>query len=397
MNTSTRQSQPKRRILFLISRFLDGGIDTVLTEYLNHLVHVDRYEVTLAIGMGMGELEVFKDRIPSAIRIVYLVPDGPLTKYPRQRAYHKLALPKKLADEILLNPIRRSMIRRRLCRLATQYDVLIDFDCCFYTYMPQIPTRKVAWFHFSFEQSMQQNSRRMKRIADKLQYYDKVVTISKAMCEEGRRLFPWLSEKLVVIYNAKERQKILQEAAKIPADPRLEQPFLLAVERLEESQKDILTLLKAYKLLRETYGHTEKLCLIGKGNSEEMLRQQAIQLGIGDDVVFLGFTPNPYPWIKASRLMVHSAKFEGLPTVLIEGLMLDKIIVASDCPTGPREILNDGKAGLLVPVGDAAAFADAIHKALTDDSLRQQLVEGIRAQQHVFSFEATDELFTQII
>ena len=374
MKTSTRELQSKRKILFLISRFLDGGIDTVLTEYLNHLVHIDRYEVTLAIGMGMGELEVFKDRIPSSIRIVYLVPDGPLTKYPRQRAYHKLAIPKKLADEILLNPIRRFMIRHRLRRLATQYDVLIDFDCCFYTYMQQVPTRKVAWFHFSFEQSMQQNSRRMKRIADKLRYYDQVVTILP-VC----------------------REKSLQEAAKIPADTRLEQPFLLAVERLEESQKDILTLLKAYKLLRETYGHTEKLYLIGKGNSEEQLRQQAMQLGIGDDVVFLGFIPNPYPWIKAARLMVHSAKFEGLPTVLIEGLMLDKIIVASDCPTGPREILNDGKAGLLVPLGDAAAFAEAIHQALTDEVLRQQLAEGIRAQQHVFSFEATDELFTQII
>ena len=70
MKTSTRELQSKRKILFLISRFLDGGIDTVLTEYLNHLVHIDRYEVTLAIGMGMGELEVFKDRIPSSIRIV---------------------------------------------------------------------------------------------------------------------------------------------------------------------------------------------------------------------------------------------------------------------------------------------------------------------------------------
>ncbi len=397
MNTSSQQLQPKRKILFLISRFLDGGIDTVLTEYLNHLVHIDHYEVTLAIGMGMGELEVFKDRIPSAIKIVYLVPDGSLTKYPRQRAYHKLPLPKKLFDEIVLNPIRRHMIRQRLHQLARQYDVVIDFDCCFYTYMKSVQTRKVAWFHFSFEQSMQQNSRRMKRIAAQLQYYDNVVTISKAMCEEGRRLFPWLSDKLVVIYNAKERQKILQEAANTPADTRLDQPFLLAVERLEESQKDILTLLKAYKLLRETYGHTEKLYLIGKGNSEELLRQQAIQLGIGDEVVFLGFIPNPYPWIKACRLMVHSAKFEGLPTVLIEGLMLDKIIVASDCPTGPREILNDGQAGVLVPVGDAAAFAEAMHKALTDDVLQQQLAEGIRTQQYVFSFEATDELFTQII
>ena len=82
--------------------------------------------------------------------------------------------------------------------------------------------------------------------------------------------------------------------------------------------------------------------------------------------------------------MVHSSKFEGLPTVLIEALMLGKQIIASDCPTGPREILADGKAGILVPVGDVQALADAMHAVLTDVALQERLREGVSNQTMLF-------------
>lgn len=387
----------KHKILFLISRFLDGGIDTVLTEYLTHLSDISHYEVTLAVGIGMGELEVYRNKIPKSVHIVYFVEDGYLTKYPKLRAYHRLPSYKKFFDETLLNPVRRQMIKRRLNKLAAGYDVVIDFDCCFYTYLKDIKTRKLVWYHFSFEQTMRLNERRMRRIAAKLEYYDKIVTISESMCEEGRRIFPWLKDKLIVIYNPKNQQHLLQQAEEKPDNELIEKPFLLAVERLEESQKDITTLLKAYKLYREKYGHTESLYLIGKGNSESQLRETAQQLGIGEQVFFLGFIANPFPWMKACRMLVHSARFEGLPTVLIEGLMLDKLIVASDCPTGPREILAGGKAGMLVPAGDSDAFAQAMHEAMTDVDLQQKLKENIKAQQAVFSFETIEKQFAQIV
>ena len=91
-----------------------------------------------------------------------------------------------------------------------------------------------------------------------------------------------------------------------------------------------------------------------------------------------------------SRLLVHSAKFEGLPTVLIEGLLLDKLMVATDCPTGPREILDDGRAGLLVPVGDAAAFASAMDRLLNDTQLQADILQGVRDRAADFTFQAVD-------
>ena len=122
-----------------------------------------------------------------------------------------------------------------------------------------------------------------------------------------------------------------------------------------------------------------------------------MELGIAEHVLFLGFSSNPYPWIANCQLLIHSAKFEGLPTILIEGLMLDRMIVATDCPTGPKEILNRGKAGLLTPVGDVQAMAEAMHHALTDKTLQSQLLVNLQEHRQQFMFCHTEKQFKQLI
>ena len=111
----------------------------------------------------------------------------------------------------------------------------------------------------------------------------------------------------------------------------------------------------------------------------------------------MGFTANPYPWLKNCTILLHSAKFEGLPTVLIEGLLLDKFIISSDCPTGPREILNNGKAGILVPTGDANGFSEAVMKISTDEQEKARIIEGIKGQKKLFTFDGTYKEFQNII
>lgn len=387
----------ERRIVFLISRFLDGGIDTVLRGYLQHFAGRSDYRITLAIGTAMGDLEVYKDSLPPEVNVVYFVGDGWLTRWRQKKVVGRLPLYQKLLDEALLSPIRRWLIQRNLRRTALENDVVIDFDSCFYSYLKHIDTFKIAWFHFSFEQSLRMNHRRMLRIGRLFEHYDKVVSISKAMYDEGIRLFPNLKEKLCVIYNAKDRDRMLERSMEPVASDLIRQPFILAVERLEESQKDLTTMIRAFQRFKQQYRRPERLYIIGKGNSEGELRQLASELGIADDVVFLGFCANPYPWMREARLLVHSAKMEGLPTVLIEGLMLDKLIVATDCPTGPAEILDGGKAGVLVPVGDPQAMADAIHRVLDDSALQQQLLADVREHRRQFTFEATEVLFDEMI
>ncbi len=387
----------KPRLLFLISRFLDGGIDTVLIDYLQRLTLSGKYHIELAIEHDMGQLEVFLKDVPKEVKVLHLVDQPFLMKWRRQKITKRLPLFKKLIDEGILAPIRRGIISHKLRILAGTSDVIVDFDTCSYSFLKHLKTHKVTWFHFSFDVMMSNNRRRMKRIGHHLDYYDKVITISKAMYEEGVRLFPHIKEKLSVIYNAKNRTHLLQQADTPVEDLRIREPYMIAVERLEESQKDITTLLYAYQILKTEYRHVEKLYLLGKGQSEEELKKLVETLDLAKDVVFLGFHSNPYPWMKNAKLLVHSAKMEGLPTVLIEGLMLDKLIVATDCPTGPREILNDGKAGLLVPVGDARAMADAIHWMLTEERLQEETLQQLRLHRQHFMFEETERMFYDMI
>ena len=391
------EAMKEHRILFLISRFLDGGIDTVLVSYLHRLSLLPQYRITLAIGTAMGELEVFLNAIPDNVEVVHLVQARWLTKWRQQKVVQGEPVAIKLLDETVLTPIRRHIIWSGVKTLAQTHDVIIDFDCCFSAFLHDVHIPKIAWFHFSMEQALVQNKRRTQRIMRRLKGYDKVVVISEAMRKEGVELFPWLEEKLVVIYNAQDRDRLLDLASEPIGDERIARPFILAVERLEESQKDVSNLLHAYAILRRDYNHTESLYILGQGRSEAELRQLADSLGIHDHVEFLGFNGNPYPWMKQAKLLVHSAKSEGLPTVLVEGLMLDKLMVATDCPTGPREILNNGEAGVLVPMGDASAMAEAMHRVLTDVDLQKSLLQGVRKHRSRFSFESVQQQFERLI
>ena len=385
------------KILFLLSRFLDGGIDAVLVDYLRFLAQREDYRITLAISIHMGELEVFRKQIPEQVQVVYLVDQPMLTRWRQQKITQRLPFYIKVYDEALLSPIRRMMTGRKLRQLAAQHDVVIDFDCCHYAYLKSVKTWKVAWFHFSFKQLMEQNRRRTQRIGNHLRYYDRIVTISQAMLDEGKEIFPWLEGRWRLIYNAKDEQLLQQRASEPVDDPRINDNYILAIERLEESQKDLSTLIRAYQLLRNEYHHEEKLYLLGKGRDEQLLRQLAERLGIADSVVFLGFSSNPYPWIAHAKAIAHSAKFEGLPTVMIESLIMGKLIVATDCPTGPREILDQGRAGLLTPVGDAAKLAESLHQVLTDNTLQTSLLTHANEYKHQFLFDHTGRLFDEVI
>ena len=192
--------------------------------------------------------------------------------------------------------------------------------------------------------------------------------------------------------------RVLVQARDEVRNPLFHRNYMLAVERLEESQKDIATLIRAYaELKRRDIRNLPLLYVIGEGKSRQQLEEMIRQLQLEDEVLLLGFMQNPFPWMANAQLIVHSAKFEGLPTVLIESLMLEKLIISSDCPTGPREILKNGKAGVLVPVGNHLLFADAIQRLLSDIKLQSAIIKEVRKHKKVFladrSISALEQLF----
>ena len=382
----------KKNIAFLISLFLDGGTETVLIEYLRNLSNTGLYNLTLAIGYNMQQKEMFLSRIPHDVKIIHIISKPWLVK----RYSMRLKQPMKLFDELFLNPIRRIILQTTLRKLALQNEVIIDFNHAFGSFMTHIPAKKIVFYHYSLTINQQNDPREMAKLQKRAACYDYLVTISKAMFDEAFMFFPQQKDKLRMIYNSINTQHLLNAAHQKVDDRRIGKPFILSITRLEEKQKDVTTLIKAYALLRKNHGHTEELYIIGKGNSLAQLQQTARECHVADHVFFLGFMSNPLPWTKQCSLFVQSSHFEGLPTTMIEALLLDKMIVATDCPTGPKEILNHGRAGLLVPENDAEMLAKTMHEALTNTTLQQQIAAGRAEYSKNFTFDVAGKQLTQL-
>ena len=141
----------------------------------------------------------------------------------------------------------------------------------------------------------------------------------------------------------------------------------------------------------------EKLYIIGEGNGRVKIEKMIEEKNLGEDVILLGEKKNPYVWMKYSKLFIHSSRYEGLPTVLLEALMMDKFIVSSNCPTGPTAILTKPKVGELFNVGDANQLAEKVLKVLYDKDYQKELLKNIQLKKKEFELSEITEKFHKII
>jgi len=151
-------------------------------------------------------------------------------------------------------------------------------------------------------------------------------------------------------------------------------------------RKDFATLLKAFAMVRKTM--TCRLVILGRGKERERLLHLADDLGIRGDVSLPGYQSNPYPFMAHASVLVHASRWEGLGFVLIEALALGTPVVATDCPSGPAEILKHGCYGHLVPVGDPVPMAEAILKTLQKRLPPEFLKDAARPYEIGASVEA---------
>ena len=151
-------------------------------------------------------------------------------------------------------------------------------------------------------------------------------------------------------------------------------PVILGVGELC-SRKDFATLINAFALVRKEMN--VKLIIAGKGKKKEQLIRLAKQLGIDNDVDLIGFVSNPLAWMAKSDLFVLSSQCEGMPVVLIEALAAGTPVVSTDCPSGPRELLQNGAVAPLVPVGDIDGLAHAIKKSLMQKTDPHKLKQAV--------------------
>ncbi|MFO1432059.1 MAG: glycosyltransferase [Candidatus Competibacteraceae bacterium] len=174
-------------------------------------------------------------------------------------------------------------------------------------------------------------------------------------------------------------------------------PVVLSVGRLGK-QKDFSTLLRAFAQVRST--RPLRLMILGEaaGSGKQADRQAqlmalATKLGISDDITLLGFVANPFAYMARATVLVLSSLYEGFPNVLIEALACGCPVVSTDCPSGPAEILDQGRFGQLVAVGDAVAMAKAI-SAVLDNPPDPHL---LRARAALFSFERAIDNYEEIL
>jgi len=173
-------------------------------------------------------------------------------------------------------------------------------------------------------------------------------------------------------------------------------PVILGVGRLTE-QKDFATLIRAFARVREK--REARLVLLGEGRLREELEELARHLGIHEDVGMPGFVDNPFRYMARSAALALSSEYEGLPGVLIQAMACGCPVVSTNCPGGSEEVLDSGRFGQLVNVGDADALASALASTLSTPLDRDVLIrraEEFSVEQAVDNYLALiDSLYEQ--
>ncbi|BDA68174.1 glycosyl transferase, group 1 family protein [Rivularia sp. IAM M-261] len=210
-----------------------------------------------------------------------------------------------------------------------------------------------------------------------------IVGVSKGVAEDLESILAFPKGKVHVIHNPIVDDEILKKAQVHVEHPWFKQgeaPVFVAVGRLSE-QKDFQNLIQAFSLLRKQ--KQAKLIILGEGELRAELELSINALGIAEDISLPGFVDNPYAYMYNAKAFVLSSRWEGLPTVIIEAMACGCSVVSTNCPSGPNEILDEGKYGYLVPVQDSVALSEAMVAVLDNTVSRETLLK--RAQD--FSVE----------
>lgn len=205
---------------------------------------------------------------------------------------------------------------------------------------------------------------------------DALTCVSKDMVEQYRQIFD--SPPHVNVYNIVDdshSRRRMEEPVEHEWFLRKDYPVVIAAGRLAP-WKGFADLIRAMKELSRK--RRARLVILGDGPLRAELEALIVELGLTDVVCLYGYVENPLKFFSRADVFVLSSHVEGLPNVLVEAMMCGCTPVSTDCPTGPREVLQDGKYGYLVPMKDPVAMASAIEQALDNPIPKNLLDEAVR-------------------
>ena len=257
--------------------------------------------------------------------------------------------------------------------------------------------RVFSWIHVSLNIWKKQ---KIKELRKKTLKINKLVVLNENMKKEGKRLL-FVENKIEVIpnfFDIDEIKRLSLDNSKLNDKEKelLKDDYFFACCRIDK-QKDIDTLIESYRILKEKYNTKEKLYIAGVGDQKERLENLVKSYQLEKNIIFLGLQKNPYIWMKNARFFVHSSHYEGFGLVLVEALITNGMVISSDCPVGPREILENGKSGILFPVGDKERLVEEIKKILIDKRMVEEYKKEARRRMEDFSKEKVKKRIIEIL
>ncbi len=220
-----------------------------------------------------------------------------------------------------------------------------------------------------------------------------LIGVSKGVADDIGRFTGAPPEKIHAIYNPVVTDELKRQARAPLAHPWFDgggPPVLLAAGRFT-GQKDYPNMIRAFAQVRAE--RPVKLMILGEGQQRAELEALIAELGVEEDVSLPGFVDNPFMYMSRASLFVLASKWEGLPGVLIQAMACGCPVVSTDCPSGPREILEGGRYGPLVEVGDVQGLAAAISRTLESSVPSAEL----KARAADFSLESICDEYLNLL
>lgn len=353
---SLRGGGAERVMVNLARGFFDQGIDVDLV-------------LVKAEGPYLSE-------VPGGVRVVDLHSSRVLTSLPRLTHYLRRERPQSMLSAMDHANIVAIWARK----------------------LSGVPCRVVVSVHSTLSRALTNNPNLRGYLMPNLirifyPWADTVVAVSNGVAEDFANITRLPRESIKVIYNPIVIPELLEKAKEAVEHPwfsRGEPPVILSVGRLTKA-KDYPTLIRAFALVRRKY--PARLMILGEGEERANLEALAQELGLQDDISLPGFVDNPYAYMARAAVFVLSSAWEGFGNVLVEAMAVGTPVISTDCPSGPAEILENGRWGKLVPVGDTNAMAQAILSTLSG----QEVKVGFQNRALKFTIERITKYYLEAL
>ena len=373
------------KVLVLHGHLSMGGEERVLLSVLKNLVELN-YDVDLLITWNHGENNLFENEIPEKVNYKFL--------------FDNYNGKNKLIKEIYRIRAKTTYLKKveKIIK-ENKYDVIIDYSSNLLKYNNfDIKVPVFAWIHFSLTFGEKLSADKIEKYKKQYKKYDKILAICDTMRDEFVEILGMDKNKVELVYNPIDLEAIRKKAENIDKNHEnyLKQDYFLQVSRLTE-QKQPEHLVDIYYKLKQR-GIKEKLYFIGNGEKVELIKQKIKEYKLENDVILLGQIENPYPFFKNAKLFVHTGKYEGLPTVLLESLAFGTPVVAYDCPTGPKDILGkNSEYGELIPLNDKDTFVEKVYELMNKNEKYENYRKLSLVRANDFSMESNKAKLKELI